>query len=218
MNTLLNIKTCPLCQTASDKIFHQDKARAYIRCQTCYLIFVPETFFLSKEEEKSRYDLHQNSPLDPGYRKFLNRLFNPLAKLLSHQSSGLDFGCGPGPTLSVMFEEKGHTVKLYDYFYHPDTSVLQQKYDFITATEALEHLHHPQKDLNQIWSCLKPDGYLGIMTKHALELKDFTNWHYKNDSTHVCFFSQKTFKWLAGKWQADLTFADKDVVIFHKQP
>jgi len=71
--------------------------------------------------------------------------------------------------------------------------------------------------LERLWACLKHGGILGIMTKLAPDQDAFSSWHYKNDPTHVCFFSQFTFKWLADQWGAELTFADKDVVIFSKK-
>tara|TARA_R110002095_G_C4251835_1_gene240258 strand:- start:27015 stop:27626 length:612 start_codon:yes stop_codon:yes gene_type:complete len=195
--------------------FYQDR-RAYFRCPTCQLVFVLPDQFLSPEEEKSQYDHHENSADDPGYRRFLGRLFDPLSQSLSPNSRGLDFGSGPGPTLSVMFEEAGHAMAIYDPFYAPDTSPLQQQYDFITTTEVVEHLHHPRRELDKLWSCLRPNGLLGIMTKRVTDLKAFSNWHYKNDPTHVCFYSIETFQWLAEYWRATLTVPENDVVIFRK--
>ena len=68
-------------------------------------MFVPRSYHLSAADEKAQYDLHENDPNDPGYRAFLDRLAGPLDKRLAPHSHGLDFGCGPGPTLSVMLEE-----------------------------------------------------------------------------------------------------------------
>ena len=188
-----------------------------MRCQVCNLVFVPPWQFVSAEEEKSRYDLHQNSPEDQGYRSFLSRIFIPLQKHLTPASCGLDFGSGPVPTLSVMFQEAGHSMMLFDYFYKQDSSVFERQYDFITATEVVEHLHGPREELERLWACLKQGGRLGIMTKLTPGPDAFSSWHYKNDPTHVCFFSQATFQWLALQWDADMTFADKDVVLFHKK-
>ena len=210
-------RTCPLCETSDGKEFYRDKTRDYFRCRVCNLVFVPPSQFLSAEDEKARYDLHQNSPDDEEYRRFLSRIFIPIRGALSPGSLGLDFGSGPGPTLSVMFEETGYSMKIYDYFYSPDPSVLEKQYDFITATEVAEHLHNPKEELDRLWSCLKPGGKLGIMTKLALDRDAFANWHYKDDPTHVSFFSRATFEWLAGKWQANVTFTGKDVIIFSKE-
>jgi SAM-dependent methyltransferase len=209
-------QTCPLCKAAGASNFYQDRRRDYFLCPTCKLVFVPAVYFLSAEDEKARYDLHQNAPTDQGYRQFLSRLFLPMKEYLNPESRGLDFGSGPGPTLSVMFEEIGHTVAIYDHFYAMKPSVLKQQYDFITATEVVEHLHNPRKELDRLWACLKPGGNLGIMTKLVHDCEAFARWHYKDDPTHVCFFSCSTFEWLATHWLAKLTFADKDVILFYK--
>ncbi len=208
--------TCPLCQSTDGIPFYHDH-RSYFRCPACSLVFVPPEQFLSLEEEKAQYDLHENSANDPGYRCFLNRLSTPLSEHIQSNSTGLDFGSGPGPTLSLMFEEAGHSMRIYDYFYAPDTKALTQSYDFITATEVLEHLHDPHYELNRLWSCLKPGGVLGIMTKRVIDQESFRHWHYKNDPTHICFFSIETFNWLARYWDATFSAPEKDVVIFTKQ-
>ncbi len=210
--------TCPLCHTGDVCDFFQDKRRSYIRCQMCGLVFVPSRQFISREDEKKRYDLHRNSPQDPGYRNFLSRLFVPLQQCLAPGSSGLDFGSGPGPVISLMFEEAGHSMTLFDTFYEPIPAVLEKQYDFITATEVVEHLRDPGKELEQLWACLKPGGWLGIMTKVVVGPDAFPRWHYKNDPTHVCFFSRATFTWLALQWKADLTFPDGDIVLLRKKP
>jgi len=217
-NQISSQTSCPLC--LAEQVFHffQDPIREYFHCSTCSLTFVSPNYFLSAEEEKARYDTHENSPDDPGYRNFLSRLFDPLHPLLAQGSCGLDFGSGPGPTLSLMFEEHGYAMSLYDVFYAKHHEALHQTYDFITATEVLEHLHCPGQDLNRLWDCLNPGGYLGIMTKLAPTKEHFANWYYKKDPTHVSFFSRSTFEWLAVRWQATITIIGDDVVIFRKLP
>jgi hypothetical protein len=162
------------------------------------------------------YELHQNSPRDTAYRKFLVRLFDPMRSLLTPASEGLDFGSGPGPTLSVMFAEAGFPMTIYDAFYAKDIEALQKPYDFITATEVVEHLREPGKELGRLWSLLKPGGWLGIMTKLALDKQAFASWHYTNDPTHICFFSRKTFQWLAKQWQVEPEFIGNDVILLKK--
>jgi SAM-dependent methyltransferase len=206
---------CPLCDSSADQ-YHQDKRRAYFQCANCRLVFVSPDAFLTAEEEKSIYDLHQNSPGDEGYRTFLSRMCRPITERLPTGSRGLDFGCGPGPTLSVMFEEFGYPMALYDSFYAPDKSALAKEYDFVTATEVVEHLRNPAQSLDRMWRCVKPGGYLGIMTKLVIDRDAFANWHYKNDDTHICFYSRETFGWLAREWRTEPVFVGKDVTIFRK--
>ena len=220
MTQVLRLKanqTCPLCKAAETTEVHTDKYRQYLLCNACRLIFVPPNFFLSADHEKARYDTHQNRPDDPKYRAFLSRLFIPMQNRLAPGSRGLDFGSGPGPTLSVMFEEAGHFMAIYDHFYAPNPTVLDTPYDFIAATEVVEHLHHPRHELDRLWPILKPGGILGIMTQLAPDHKSFAKWHYIRDPTHVCFFSRTTFEWLANQWHARLTFEENDVMFFQKK-
>lgn len=178
---------------------------------------MPPQYHLTERQEKAEYDLHQNSPSDVNYRRFLSRLLIPLSDRLSPGVRGLDFGCGPGPTLSVMLEELGYHVSLYDKFYATDTGVLQQKYDFITCTETVEHLHDPASTFDILMALLESGAYLGLMTKLVTDKSAFINWHYKNDLTHICFYSQHTCRWLANRYHCELEFPDKDVVLFKKR-
>jgi SAM-dependent methyltransferase len=217
MKSNIENTACPLCCSVNVRDFFQDKHRSYYQCNVCGLVFVPSSQFVSAEDEKKRYDLHQNSPENLGYCAFLNRLVVPLQHCLAPKSIGLDFGSGPSPTLSLMFEQAGHSMTLFDYFYKRDPAALEKQYDFITATEVLEHLHDPKKELERLWGCLKQGGHLGIMTQSAVHQDAFSAWHYKNDLTHICFFSRSTFTWLAHQWDAEMTFPDEGVVIFRKK-
>lgn len=208
--------SCPLCQHSDSCFFHEDKVRPYFRCRRCQLVFVPPAYFLNRTAEKQVYDLHENAVDDPGYRRFLARLWEPMCDRLSPHSQGLDFGCGPAPALAVMFREIGHTMNVYDSFYAPDPEQWQQSYDFISASEVVEHLHYPRQELDRLWSCLRPQGVLGIMTKRVLDQAAFARWHYITDPTHVCFFSTPTFQWLAHHWCADLQIVGNDVVLLTK--
>jgi hypothetical protein len=209
-------KPCPLCDSENSTDYWHDHRRDYLLCGTCHLVFVPQDQLVSAAEEKARYDTHRNSPDDPRYRQFLSRLFTPVEQRLPPRSRGLDFGSGPGPTLSVMFAEAGHTVAIYDRFYASDPSVLEHPYTFITATEVVEHLRHPGQELGRLWTLLEPGGYLGLMTQLVLGRVQFGRWRYKDDVTHTRFFSRATFEWLGGSWKADVRFEDKDVIIFEK--
>ena len=208
---------CPLCLASAVSPYHRDHTRDYLSCSRCQLVFVPAAQHLSEDAEKAAYDLHENDPRDPGYRRFLERLVVPLAERLPRPGSGLDFGSGPGPALVQMFAERGHSMALYDKFYQPDTAVLATGYDFITATEVVEHLRDPRAELTRLWSRIRPGGLLGIMTKLVRDRDAFTRWHYIRDPTHVCFFARSTFEYLARAWQAELTFVANDALIISKR-
>ncbi len=208
--------SCPLCGARDAVFFHQDRRREYWQCPGCRLVFVPQRYFLSPDEELACYQLHQNSPEDAGYRTFLGRLADPLMRRLSPGDCGLDFGSGPGPTLSVMLMEAGFPMAIYDPFFAPDDHVWDRRYGFVTATEVVEHLHDPRRELERLWSVLQPGGWLGIMTKRVRNAAAFATWHYKNDPTHVIFFADETFAWLANQWSAELECCDADVVLMRK--
>ncbi|MBT7608258.1 MAG: class I SAM-dependent methyltransferase [Bacteriovoracaceae bacterium] len=207
---------CPLCLSENFEDFAQTNQRNYLKCEQCELIYLHNDFYLSIKAEKREYDLHQNSPLDPGYRKFLSRLVKPVLPLLNKNDRGLDFGCGNGPTLSVLFKEQGYSMSLYDPYYYRDQTVFDNKYNFITATEVLEHVAKPKKALEQLIACLKNKGILAIMTKLALDKEAFLKWHYKNDPTHICFYSLKTFNWIGKTYNLNCCFHGKDIIVLSK--
>ncbi len=208
--------SCPLCCSERISLFFTDKNRQYLSCARCQLVFVPERYWLNAKAEKAIYDLHENDAQDQGYRKFLSRLSSPLLERLTPAQKGLDFGCGPGPTLAKILIEQGHEVDLFDPFYFNNPGALTKIYDFICATEVVEHLHDPNKEFSTLFSLLKPGGWMGIMTKLVIDLQAFSNWHYIRDLTHISFFSRNTFEYLAESYSAELCFIDNDVILLRK--
>lgn len=209
---------CPLCAGAEISFYSRDKRRPYLSCGTCSLVFVPPAWHLGREAERAQYLLHRNQIDDPGYRAFLSRLMLPLLERLTPGARGLDFGCGPGPALAHMLREAGFEVALYDSFFAPGVETLETGYDFVCATEVVEHLFEPGRELERLWARLPPQGWLGIMTKLLREPVTFTSWHYKNDPTHVCFFSDETWRWWAGQHDATLQIIGADVILLQRQP
>ena len=64
---LISEISCPLCGRTSIVPYHRDKARDYLNCRTCNLVFVPPAQHISASDEKACYDLHDNQPGDPGW-------------------------------------------------------------------------------------------------------------------------------------------------------
>ena len=225
---------CPLCHSNATELWHIHThkplvGREYHRCKVCDLIFVPPAFHWDKPAEMAIYQQHENNPNDLGYRKFLDRIKQPMLQQLAllkksqktankpeDKIAGLDFGCGPGPTLSLMLEEVGVSCANYDLYFANHPELLEQKYDFIVSTEVFEHLAQPAEVINQLVSCLKPQGILGIMTQRPRDLAAFQNWRYLADPTHISFFSEACFKWLAKHWQLEQVYLGSDVVLLKK--
>lgn len=220
----INLLYCPLCrgkelpsiqQSLTD--YHEDKKRCYLHCRLCDLVMVPKQYHLTAEAEKLQYDLHQNDATDPRYQNFLSRAYLPLFAKLGKNAVGLDFGCGPGPLLSKLGKDSGFEISNYDLYYYPHPELLNRSYDFVIMTEVIEHLADPYTVLQLLDSLLKPNAILAIMTKRVLGLKEFTKWHYKNDPTHLCFYSIQSFQWIARCFNWRLDVIDQDVVFFYKQ-
>lgn len=190
----------------------------YHCCQTCGFIWLDPESYLSRSDEKAHYDRHNNNPADHRYRAFLNRLWEPLKHKLTPGSSGIDYGSGPGPTLHRMAREDGFSCKHYDPYYHPDESILQNQYDFVTCSETAEHFYHPKKEFQKLANLLKPGGWLGIMTHRLQPETDFANWHYRHDPTHVSFYTDKSIQILAKATGFETTqFVSNSVVLLKNQ-
>nr|WP_010132864.1 class I SAM-dependent methyltransferase [Microbulbifer agarilyticus] len=213
------VEPCPLCRhrAAQPFLYHQDKQRAYYQCGECALVYVPRRFHLSATEEKAYYDLHENHLQDPGYEKFLSRCADPLLARLPAGAHGLDFGCGPAPLLANMLSSNGHPTATYDLYYHPESAVLEQSYDFVVSTEVVEHLSEPGEVITSLWQRLNRGGVLALMTKLVASQERFASWHYIRDPTHIVFFSVPTFSWLARKLNAELEIVGADVIFLQRR-
>jgi hypothetical protein len=171
---------------------------------------------LSAEAELAHYGTHENDPSDAGYRSFVSRLSVPLAERLPPGAEGLDYGAGPGPTLSLMLQEQGYGVQIFDPFFSPDPSVLERTYDFITATEVVEHFFSVGEEFDRMDRMLRPGGWLGIMTEVLSDERTFSSWRYGRDPTHVSFFSPATLQWIARHYGWRIEQPQANVVLFQK--
>ncbi len=204
---------CPLCDShpwpepivTANGTFHH--------CLECQLIFRSPEEYLDIEAEQDFYLTHENIPDDPGYRQFLSRLADPLTRRLEPGSRGLDFGCGPGPALAAMLTARGFPTSIWDPLFATDPASLSQAWDFVTATEVIEHLHQPGKGLKQLAGLLRPGGYLGLMTEPRLAISRFPGWSYTRDPTHVAFYAPATMEWIAGWLNLEIEVMDHRVVI-----
>lgn len=212
----VNAESCPLCRSEPIREFSVVDSKTYWRCDVCHLTFLSLDSYLSAEDELARYLLHENSPEDQRYREFLSRLTDHLIPKLRSGAEGLDFGSGPGPTLSVMLEEKGFSMNLYDPFFAPNTVPLERTYDFITCTETVEHFYQPAKEFHLFDRLLRCNGWLGIMTEMLESDADFANWWYHREPTHVCFYKQETMEWIATQYGWRVEFPRKNVTLFYK--
>jgi SAM-dependent methyltransferase len=207
---------CPLCLADGVTPYHEDKKRQYLQCTVCKLIFVPAVSHVTCEREKQEYELHDNNCDDEGYLKFLSRFTTPFLKRLGHAKKGLDFGCGPAPAVANLLRQHGHEVALFDPFYMDNPRVLELPYDFVSSTEVVEHFRRPGKEFELLFTLLKPGGWLGLMTKMVSNQSAFSTWHYIRDLTHVSFYQQDTFTYIAVKYGAQVSFEQGDLIFMQK--
>ena len=133
---------CLLCHTDSNP-FELDT----FMCPECHLVFKNPETFNSTEKDIERYSTHNNDSTDQGYLDFLGRFVTPLKPFLPKKFNALDFGCGPGPTLSLLLEEVGGSVENYDPLFFPEGHLLiPESYDVVTSTEVVEHFKTPRHD------------------------------------------------------------------------
>lgn len=207
--------TCPLCLSEHITPHARAHRRPYLSCAECHLIFVPPDFHPDRKTERQRYETHNNDPSDEGYRAFLCRVAAPLIQRVEPPAAGLDYGSGPGPTLSVMLEEHGFDVAIYDPFFAPQPDALNGTYAFVTCTETAEHFHAPRAEFDRLYGLLKPGGWLAVMTQWT-DGRDLRRWSYARDETHVCFYCAQTMEWIAEHYGYRLDTPRRDVAFFQK--
>ena len=214
---------CRLCGH-NVAFFASFQKRNYHRCPHCHLIQLARNQCPSREEEFDEYQLHQNDPMDAGYRRFLQKVTEPMLDWLKTKKKeeiiALDFGCGPGPTISVVLGEQGWNTQNYDPFFVPNKAVLLKRYDLISCTEVVEHFHEPKESWAQLFSLCKKEGsQLVVMTqtsdKHHTK-QNFQQWRYIREKSHVAFYHSFTMKWIADKFNMKLSILSPSVFWFSK--
>lgn len=204
---------CPLCQTEA-ALFHKD-SRSYFRCPNCEGIFVAKNDLPLKAEEKNRYSLHENDMEDPGYIEFTSPIVEHIKSNLSPDQLGLDYGSGTGPVITHHLRKDAYQIRTYDPFFDPDSDALNQSYDYIFCCEVIEHFHEPAQEFRFLKNALKPTSQLICMTDIYDSSIDFENWYYKNDQTHVFFYSKKTLRWIKQNFDFSNLTIDNRLIVFY---
>lgn len=203
---------CILCHSSlleQIKFSENLKERIYFQCLTCDLIFLNPKERLVPAEEKARYEKHENNVLDKGYQNFVSLLKNEIVKSYDQNSVGLDYGSGKESAIGYLLSEEKFTVQRYDPFFVPDVSFLKKNfYDYIIVCEVAEHFYAPGLEFAKLKEILKPKGQIFIQTSLVSKNRDFKNWSYRRDSTHVCFYSKLTFRWIKKKY----LFSDANIL------
>lgn len=194
---------CLLCQHAC-QLFNQNPFGHFWSCPHCRAICRDPKEFLSQQAERHRYLLHQNALDNPGYQQYfvsiIDQAISPFFSL-GRDSLGLDYGSGPQPVLAqVMDKYYQQKVVNFDPYFATDTSLLKdQAYQLISCIEVAEHFHLPASEFRQLHRLLSPKGILLCLCTHFApqERKDFEQWWYMHDPSHVIFYALPTFTYIA---------------------
>lgn len=187
---------CVLCQ--SEKILpvkhRQLIQRRYYHCSNCDVIFADPADMISSSQEKARYEKHQNNIKSEGYRAHLWPVVEIIKKNFKAGAKGLDFGCGPAPALQTLLQAERFVVDIYDPYFSPYKALLQKAFDFVTATEVVEHFRHPREEWKQLLG-INAQNFI-IMTQLHSGPEAFADWWYARDLTHVVFYGERSWSWL----------------------
>ncbi len=196
------VRDCPLCGENQIKEYSKDVTRLYHQCLCCTLIFVSRDELITQDEEKKRYDAHENNFEDQGYRFYLENIFSIIQGHVTTDDLGLDFGCGHSRMIQDIAAQKNILIDSFDLFYHPEEKIWNKKYDFIILSEVIEHLRAPIAELQRLKEILNKNGKLFIKTKLAPKTRnEFDQWFYKRDKTHIQFFTHEAFEKLSENFQ-----------------
>lgn len=190
---------CLLCGSKTN-LFYETENKEYYQCNNCFSIMLDPSYYLNDEEEKERYEAHNNDIYDPGYQSFVLPIVQGVKNNYNVNHIGLDYGAGTGPVITKLLEEEGFNIELYDPFFHNYPNKLYKKYDYIICCEVMEHFHNPYDEFNNLSKILKKGGSIFCMTNLYDNSINFDSWYYKNDKTHVFFYHKKSLEWIKNEF------------------
>lgn len=204
---------CPLCL----HILNQKKDQQFYTCKVCGALVRGESYRISKTEEKTRYEAHHNNVHNSGYQNFVKPIAEAILKAQKPEHKGLDYGCGRGPVVSHLLQQKGYSPQLYDPFFYPNPNYLNSTYHYIFSCEVFEHFLQPKQEIEKLLKLLKPLGNLYIMTHLYHNTIPFNNWYYRKDATHVFIYTQNTIHYIARHYNLQITHLDERLVVLKKK-
>jgi len=130
-----------------------------------------------------------------GYQAYLARIVDEV--LDQARDAGvsvrriLDWGSGPVAAASNLLRERGLEVYSYDPLYAPQIPE-RKDFDLVLCIEVAEHFRSPLEDFLTMASHARPGGLLAVRTLFVPEGDEsFASWWYKEDRTHLSFYSEK---------------------------
>jgi len=208
-------QNCPLCNSVTKLYTSLRNAKNYFRCEVCFLIAMDRNQILDIDEEKKRYDFHENDLNDNRYKNYIeNKLELIFYPYCDNKKNVLDFGCGKDEPIKKILGNGNFIVDSYDKFYFPDKVWENKKYDAILMIEVIEHLLNLKDEIERILNSLNGNSILGISTEfYPVDKNEFENWWYIKDLTHVSLFSIETFKFIANEYNLKILNYGKNWIV-----
>lgn len=203
---------CTLCGSA----LINKKDEYYYDCDICKAFVKDEKYYLTADEEKARYETHNNDVNDIGYQDFTSPITNYVIEKCLTVHKGLDFGSGTGPVISSILMKKGYDIVLYDPFFAPGKKILNNSFDYIVSCEVFEHFHNPKMEIDKLTTLLKTNGILLIMTMLYDDQIDFNTWNYRNDDTHVFIYRKETIEYIANEKKLEIDILTNRFIVLRK--
>ncbi len=186
---------CLLCGGEKFLYYRRDK-RKYYQCKKCHAISLDQNSHLSQRDEIKRYLEHNNDVEDSRYQNFVKPITSAIFNNFNKKHKGLDYGAGTGPVISKILMANFYNIKPYDPYFHNFPEYLEEKYDYIACCEVMEHFNWPYREFKRLKSLLKDNGNLYCQTDLYNDSIKFEDWYYKNDPTHVFFYTEKSIYWI----------------------
>jgi len=188
---------CLICGSETEQFYDAKMQVETYACGHCAAVFKDPDSYQDFARQKQRYDLHENSAEDAGYRRYFQLFLDTVLPHIPAVERALDFGCGRSTLLADMLREQGIESRVYDPIYHPDEGYASQQYDLITAVEVFEHLHDPMEVFRMLAGLLSPGGILAIRTAFVPDERErYLQWYYRQDPTHIVFYAPRTLQYM----------------------
>ncbi len=227
---------CPFCENTF-LIEENQKNKQYYQCSVsdtsgCGGFFVHPDFFNTVQEQKDRYLLHTNELVSEiksnGYRRYLEKYLSTVLGYESKTERGgniqalFDYGSGPYPAFVMLLREYNEKkvfkndvqIKHWDPFFYPNGDFFENGADIVFCLEVIEHFENPLEGFEGLAKSCAQGGLIAIQTQLAPNtFDDFKKWWYKDDFTHVSFYTHASIE-ACSKRVGLVLEAEKDGVVF----
>ncbi len=196
--------TCPLCSSSELKNLgdfkgHKKLTIEFYLCKICQLLFKDPSLRLALEQEKHRYETHNNDLTNSNYMGYMEKSWKLILGQLDLSKSSeiqiLDYGCGPTQAFEYFGKKSEVQIDSYDPLFFPKLDEFKP-YDGIVMHESFEHFYQPGQELATACRSLKPDSQLWIHTQIYTDDTDLNTWSYTRDPTHVVFLTDFCLEWI----------------------